>query len=119
MAGVKRPRGLKRVKEPYQPVECYDTIRQHLMSALEYETLSARDLSRYAHITEKEVCDHLEHIRKTLSKNKRRLTIVPAQCERCGFIYAKRARLAKPGKCPACHNSLIHAPLFHIDIKEP
>jgi len=109
------PARKKHIKEPTVPAERYETIRRYMAALLEEETLSARDLSQYMRIPEKDVSEHLEHIRKTLTKNQRHLTITPAQCEGCGFVYKKRDRFSKPGKCPVCHKSLIRSPLFHIE----
>jgi len=89
-------------------------MRKYITALLEEETLSAKDISQLMRIPEKDVCDHLEHIRKTLNKDNRHLVITPAQCEKCDFIYKKRDKLSKPGKCPLCHGSLIYPPRFHI-----
>jgi predicted Zn-ribbon and HTH transcriptional regulator len=104
-------------KEPAVPVSRNDTIRKYITTLLEEATFSAKDLSQFTRIPEKDVCDHLEHVRKTLNKNNRHLEIIPAQCEKCGFIYKKRDRFSKPGKCPLCHSSLIYPPRFHIEIE--
>lgn len=104
----------KKNKEPTVPASRYETIRKHIIALVEEETLSAKDISQFTRIPEKDVCDHLEHIRKTLNKNNRRLVTIPAQCEKCGFAYRKRDRFSKPGKCPLCHSSLIYPPRFHI-----
>jgi transcriptional regulator len=106
----------KKIKEPSEPVERSNTIRRHIVSLIEDNTLSAKDISVYLRIQEKDVSGHLEHIRKTLNKNNQHLTVTPAQCEKCGFIFIKRTRLTKPGKCPICRNSLINPPLFSIEI---
>jgi predicted Zn-ribbon and HTH transcriptional regulator len=66
-------------------------------------------------ISEKEVYEHLEHIRKTLSKRDRQLVIVPAECAKCGFVFSKRERVRKPGKCPVCKAESIREPLFSIN----
>jgi hypothetical protein len=105
---------IKKIKEPPTPVERYNTIRRYIVSLLEENTLSAKDISIYLRIQEKDVSSHLEHIRKTLNKNNQRLTVVPAQCEKCGFAFIKRTRLTKPGKCPICRSSLINQQLFSI-----
>jgi transcriptional regulator len=105
----------KKIKEPPTPVERYNTIRRYIVSLLEdNNTLSARDISIYLRIQEKDVSSHLEHIRKTLNKNNQHLAVIPAQCEKCGFVFIKRTRLTKPGKCPICHSSLINPQLFSI-----
>lgn len=95
-------------------VERNETVRKYITALLEENTLTAKDISQPIRITEKEVCDHLEHIRKTLNKNNRRLETIPAECAKCGFTFRKRDRLSKPGKCPLCHSNLIRPPGFHI-----
>ena len=104
----------KRIKEPQTPLERSNTIRRYIITLLEEYTLSAKDISVYMRIPEKDVSGHLEHIRKTLSKINRRLVVVPAQCEKCGFVFKKRDRLTKPSKCPICHDSLVKPPFFSI-----
>ena len=100
--------------EPAEPVARLETIRRHMTALLEEETLTAKDISQSLRIPERDVYDHLEHIRKTLHKRGGQLDVIAAQCEKCGFTYTKRERLSKPGKCPICHGSLIRPPIFHI-----
>jgi transcriptional regulator len=109
---------IKMRKEPIIPAERYETLRKFIIALLEEETLSTKDLSKSIHISEKDVCDHLEHIRKTLNKNNYQVVTIPAHCEKCGFVYSKRERFSKPGKCPVCHSSLIDPPRFHISKTE-
>ena len=84
------------------------------MTELEDGPLSAMDLSGRVGIPEKEVAGHLEHIRKTLHHSGRRLTVTPAECAQCGFVFEKRGRLARPGKCPVCKAESIRSPLFSL-----
>ena len=104
----------KRPREPEAPVERCETVRHFITALLEEQTLTARDISVYAKIAEKDVNGHLEHIKKTVQKNNRRFVVEPARCEHCGFLFRKRGRLTKPGKCPSCHSTLIRPPMFHI-----
>ena len=101
-------------KEPLVPVERYDTIRKYIIALLEEHTMSAKELSGIIRVPEREIYDHLDHIRKTLHKTSQRLHVEPARCEKCGFIFQKRAKLSKPGKCPLCHSQLILPPLFSM-----
>lgn len=105
----------KRAKRPFVPAYRKETIRQKIKSVLEGHTLSARDISSEVRISEKEVYEHLSHIQKTISKSDRALTVTPAECRRCGFVFKKRERLNKPGKCPICHGETIKESLFSID----
>lgn len=84
------------------------------MSILKEGTVSARDISAEVRIPEKEVYGHLEHIRKTMDKKEHHMTITPAECVKCGFVFGKRERLKKPGKCPVCKGELIREPFFSI-----
>lgn len=104
----------KKPKEPFIPVERHETIRQKIISVLEGQTLSAKDISADVMVSEKEVYEHLEHIQRTCNKRERNLIIIPAQCKKCGFVFRKRDRLKKPGKCPVCRSELIQEPLFSI-----
>lgn len=102
-------------REPSIPVEMHDTVRREIIAVLEQGERSARDLSSEVGISEKEVYSHLEHIRKTMSATGRHLAITPAECRKCGFVFSKRERLKKPGKCPVCKGESIHVPLFFIE----
>jgi len=96
------------------PVAALDTIRHKLIVELTDGPLSARDISGRIGVSEKEVYDHLEHVRKTLHRLGRILIVKPAECFKCGFIFEKRKRLKKPGKCPLCRSEFIYPPLFSI-----
>ena len=104
----------KKSKEPFIPVERHETIRQKIISVLEGQTLSAKDISADVRVSEKEIYEHLEHIQRTINKSKHNFIVTPAICKKCGFIFRKRDRLKKPGKCPVCRGELIQEPLFSI-----
>jgi len=108
----------KRPKMPEVPQERAHTIRQEIMTLLEDRTLTARDISTELGIPEKQVCDHLTHIQKTMGRKERHLGVEPAVCVKCGFIFKKRDRLSRPGKCPICHGQQISPPLFSITPSE-
>ncbi len=101
-------------KEPI-PAEMDDTARRKIIAALEQGERSARDLSAEIGISEKEVYSHLDHVRKTMSAAGRQLSVTPAECKKCGFVFSKRERLKRPGKCPACRGQSIYEPLFSIE----
>ena len=104
----------KRPKEPFVPVERHETIRRQIMDILAGKILSAKEISGQIRIPEKEVYEHLEHIRKTINKKEQTLTVTPSECLKCGFLFKKRERLKKPGKCPVCRSELIQNPIFSI-----
>ena len=105
---------MKRPKKPAVPFERLETIRQAMISLLTGQTLSAREISGMVRISEKEVYEHLEHIRKGRHKAGHQIVVTPAECRECGFVFKKRDRLKKPGKCPICHSETITEPLFSI-----
>ncbi len=101
-------------KEPFIPVERHGTIRQEIVSLLEGNTLSSREISANIGISEKDVYEHLEHIQRTINKKEHNLIVTPAVCKKCGFVFKKRERLKKPSKCPVCRNEIIGEPLFSV-----
>jgi predicted Zn-ribbon and HTH transcriptional regulator len=109
-------RGKKKDKGPPVPHERHETVRREIMTLLERGPSSARELSTEVRISEKEVYEHLEHIRRTLNKNDRELVIIPAECAKCGFVFTKRERLRKPGRCPVCKAESIREPLFSLNL---
>ncbi|MDA8085229.1 MAG: hypothetical protein M0Z75_00840 [Nitrospiraceae bacterium] len=106
-------RGKKSIKPPVLD-ERPDTIRHEIMAALKGAALTAKDISSQVRITEKEAYEHLDHIRKSLGGVHGLLLITPAECKKCGFVFKKRERLKKPGRCPVCHNEAIKPPGFSI-----
>jgi len=112
----------RRKKEAVVPEERYETLRHRIVGILKEEPLSGKDLSGMLRISERDVYEHLEHIRKTMNKGPYRLAVKPARCEQCGFVFTKRGRLKKPGKCPICRSESLQEPLFAVEragTKEP
>ncbi|MFO7981950.1 MAG: transcriptional regulator [Desulfuromonadales bacterium] len=103
-----------REKKPPVPSSRQTTIRRQIQDVLEQETLSARDISAAVGIPEKDVYGHLEHLQRSLQRENRRLDVTPAQCRKCGFVFTKRNRLSRPGKCPICRGESIEEPLFEV-----
>ena len=99
-------------RKPPVPAERQETVRKEILSELEGQTLSVKDISGAVRISEKEVVDHLQHIQKTISKGEYTLILTPAECKKCGFKFKKREKLKKPGKCPLCRSQAIREPLF-------
>jgi hypothetical protein len=104
-----------KAKEASIPTPMQDTIRHELMSALARGQRSARQLSSEVRISEKEVYPHLEHIKRSIIKSGQRLVVTPPECKKCGFMFSKRERMKKPGRCPVCRGEAIHEPLFSIE----
>lgn len=90
------------------------TIRQQITELLSSEPLGAREISQELHISEKEVYDHLVSIRKSVAASGKKLSITPAACLSCGFVFRDRKRYKPPGSCPKCRKTHIQRPLFSI-----
>ncbi|APG26786.1 transcriptional regulator [Syntrophotalea acetylenivorans] len=104
----------KQALRPPVPVERAATLRQQIVAVLQQRSVSAKDLSMEIGMPEKQVYDHLEHIRRSFKKQGKSLRIEPARCKKCGFIFEKRQRFHKPGKCPACRGQAIEEPRFSL-----
>jgi predicted Zn-ribbon and HTH transcriptional regulator len=102
-------------KTPPVPLEQHATIRRRIIDRLSGAPLTAREISADIGIPEKEVCRHLEHIRRSLHQEGERLAVTPPACKKCGFVFRKRERLRRPGKCPVCRGESISEPLFAIE----
>lgn len=106
----------KKQKKPPIPAERNETVRQQITTVLKGDKLSAKDISVEVRISEKEVYEHLYHIQISMNKiGDSSFVVTPARCKKCGFIFKKRDRLKKPGKCPICNAEAITEPLFFID----
>ncbi len=103
-----------KIKEPAVPVERFETIRHRIISLLLDHPNTARQISTELRIPEREVYEHLEHIRKTMHTGEYHLLVKPALCEKCGFTFRKRERLKAPGKCPMCRSESIVEPTFEV-----
>ena len=101
-------------RKPFIPAGRNETVRKQIISLLKGEVMSAREISGEVHISEKDVVNNLQFIQKTVSKEKEHLRIIPAECRKCRFVFKKRERFNKPGKCPVCKSELIKEPLFSI-----
>lgn len=103
-------------KEPV-PAERLATLRQQIIDLLAHQPMTAREISMAVGIGEKQVFPHLEHIQQSLRRQKRVLQVTPPTCRQCGFTFKKRARLNKPGKCPACRSESIEEPVFSLRLE--
>jgi predicted Zn-ribbon and HTH transcriptional regulator len=90
------------------------TIRQEILDLLSSGEFAIRDLSQALGQSEKEIVDHLSHIERSLKRHEKKLLIKPYKCLTCDFVFDKRSRFTKPGRCPNCKNSHIQIAQFCI-----
>ena len=88
------------------------TIRQEIIELLNSEELTLRELSQTLSLQEKEILGHLEHIGRSLQYHGKKLMKSPYECLTCGYVFEKRTRFTKPGRCPKCKNSHIQVARF-------
>ena len=91
------------------------TVRQQIIELLTDGEMDARQISGQVGIQEKEVIEHLSHIARSLAVKGKKLTIRPAECLLCGYVFEKRQRFTRPGRCPRCKKSHLQSPGFCID----
>ncbi len=96
------------------PRERPETVRRRILALLSERPRSAKEISADVRIPEKEVCGHLEHLRMSLRREGRRIVVTPAECFACGFVFRKRERLGKPGRCPVCRGEAVSEPLYFV-----
>ncbi len=92
-----------------------ETIRQALHDHLRRGPATPRQLSAAVGISEKDVPQHLEHLRRSLVHTGETLRIEPSTCRDCGFVFKKRERLTRPGRCPECKGTHIEPPAYTVE----
>lgn len=90
------------------------TSRQAIVEVIKGRGLTPREISVEAGLSEKQVYEELDHIRKSAQSKGMELVTVPARCRKCGFIFKKREKTTKPGKCPVCRGQFIESPRFGL-----
>ena len=95
-------------------VKSMQTVRQQIIELLTNGEMDAREISQEAGIKEKEAIEHLSHVARTLAVQGKKLAIRPAECLQCGYVFEKRQRFTRPGRCPRCKKSHLQSPIFYI-----
>lgn len=105
---------VRQTQSPPVPAERTATVRRQIVVLLQQQPHTAKDLSMAIGLPEKQVYDHLQHIRLSYQQQGGALRIEPAVCKKCGFVFAKRQRFQKPGKCPVCRGQAIEEPRYFL-----
>jgi predicted Zn-ribbon and HTH transcriptional regulator len=100
---------------PSTPAPRAETLREALWRVLRAGPATAKELSVEIGLREKDVADHLSHLAQSLGHRGERLVVEPASCVACGYAFRDRARLTRPGACPACRSTRIDPPVFRIE----
>ena len=92
------------------------TPRQRMIDVITGTRLSSHQLAQMLGIRERQVEEHLDHVVKSIARDKtRRFILEPSRCQDCGFIFHDRRRLTRPSRCPHCRSEDIMAPRYGID----
>lgn len=73
------------------------------------------ELSRELGVSEKELPDALEKLRRTLSHSGEALHQTAPRCVGCGFEFEARTRARRPSRCPRCSSERLTKPRFWIE----
>jgi hypothetical protein len=86
-----------------------------MIELLDKKEMSARKISQTIGIREKEVYAHLSHIARSVTRQKKKLMIIPSECLECGFVFEKRKRFTRPSRCPHCKSEHLQNPVYRIE----
>jgi predicted Zn-ribbon and HTH transcriptional regulator len=100
---------------PKRLPEAGATVRQRIADALRGGPATAKDLSREAGVSEREVAGHLTHLARSLRARGEKLAMTPPECLDCGFAFPGRERTTKPSHCPRCRSRRVTLPEFRIE----
>ncbi|MBW1979710.1 MAG: transcriptional regulator [Deltaproteobacteria bacterium] len=90
------------------------TIRQQMGALLADKEMTARELSQAMGIPEKEVYQHLPHVARSAAAQNMRLMVQPVRCLACGYVFRKRQRYNRPGRCPRCRKTHLEEPRYRL-----
>jgi predicted Zn-ribbon and HTH transcriptional regulator len=102
---------------PIAPAERKETVRKWILSLLTGRSLTARQISAEVGIPEREAYAHMPHVKRTVARLGGRLAVYPAECRQCGYVFRKRERPNRPGRCPVCRGESISEPLFTVLVR--
>jgi len=90
------------------------TVRKDLIRLLTAQPRSVSAVARELGLRRADAEDDLWHAIRSAEAAGHRVSIVPAKCRVCGFMFETN-RLTKPGKCPACRGTRIYEPQISIE----
>ena len=91
------------------PRERNETVRQELLQLLDGNTLNIHVISKVLGISEKDIYGYLSQLNET-----NQLSVIPAECVKCGYKFENRKKVKKPSKCPSCKSTYIKQPEYTL-----
>jgi len=104
-------------EKPTVPADRKDTVRRRILSLLSGRSLTARQISAQIGIPEREAYAHMHHVKRSAARLGGRLAVTPAECRKCGYVFRKRERPNRPGRCPVCRSESISEPRFAVLVR--
>ena len=89
------------------------TRRKSLLALLAQGPRTASSLARELGFDRRDIEEELRHAVRTARAEGHDLTIEPARCKDCGFLFGKE-KLTKPGRCPSCKGSRVFEALLQL-----
>ena len=93
------------------------TRRRDIVALLSAGPRTASSLARELGVPRRDIEDELWHAVRSARAEGHRLTIEPARCKDCGFLFAED-RLAKPGRCASCKGSRLFEALLRLTSRD-
>jgi transcriptional regulator len=90
------------------------TVRKDLIQLLSTQPRSVSAIARDLGLKRADAEEDLRHAIRSAEAAGYRVSIVPAKCRACEFIFEAN-RLTKPSKCPVCRSTRIYEPQISID----
>lgn len=91
-------------------------FRKDLLQKLLGAPRSVSSLARELGLRRGDIEDDLRHVIRSAEAQGYRVTIEPAQCRSCGFLFGKD-KLSKPSRCPECRGSRLYE--AQVTIEQP
>ena len=89
------------------------TRRRDLLTLLAQGPRTASSLARALGFDRRDIEDELRHAVRSARAEGHDLTIEPARCKDCGFLFGVD-KLTKPGRCPSCKGSRVFEALLQL-----
>jgi predicted Zn-ribbon and HTH transcriptional regulator len=96
--------------------EATTTPRQRIADLLEAGEWGFEELRRELEVPARVLEEDLRHVERSLLRGSSRLTVEPARCLSCDFVFRERAarHFHAPSRCPRCRSERIADPRFRI-----
>ena len=110
---TKAPEGREKITDGPRPAR--ETIRLAMRAELEQDWCTVASLSAVVHTSERDVVGHLPHLQRSVARERGvDFEVEPSRCLACDFVFERRDRFTRPGRCPQCKTNRFSYPSFRI-----